>query len=62
MKQIKNKQFDNLSLSFKEIWNFDKRLIFILVADVFASALRPFPNIILAGRIVDSITEGKAFV
>jgi len=62
MGRMKNKQFDNLSLSFKEIWNFDKRLIFILIADVFASALRPFPNIILAGRIVDCITQGKDFM
>lgn len=55
-------QFDNLFLSFKEIWNYDKRLIFILLADVFLSAVRPFPNIILAGRIVDSITDGKNFL
>lgn len=61
MKRIKNMQLDNLSLSFREIWNYDKRLIFILLADVFVSALRPFPNIILAGRIVDGITEGKDF-
>lgn len=61
MKTIKNKQFDNLLLSIKEIWNFDKRLIFILVADVFVGALLPFPNIILAGRIVDSITASKDF-
>lgn len=62
MGKIKNAKFNNLSLSFREIWNFDKRLIFILFADVFVSALRPFPNIILAGRIVDCITEGKAFL
>lgn len=62
MGKIKNAKFNNLSLSFGEIWNFDKRLIFILFADVFVSALRPFPNIILAGRIVDCITEGKAFL
>ncbi len=62
MGRIKNRQIDNLSLSFKEIWGFDKRLIFILLADVFVSALRPFPGIVLAGRIVDSITEGKDFL
>lgn len=62
MGKIKNAKFNNLSLSFREIWNFDKRLIFILFADVFVSALRPFPNIILAGRIVDCITEGKDFM
>lgn len=62
MGRIRNKQFDNLALSFKEIWHFDKRLIFLLLADVFVSALRPFPNIILAGRIVDCITAGNDFM
>ena len=62
MGRMKSRQFDNLSLSFKEIWQFDKRLIFLLLADVFVSAIRPFPNIILAGRIVDCITEGKNFM
>lgn len=62
MKKTKNIQLDNLSLSFREIWNYDKRLIFILIADVFISALRPFPDIILSGRIVDSITQGKDFL
>lgn len=62
MGSMKSRQFDNLSLSFREIWRFDKRLIFLLLADVFVSALRPFPNIILAGRIVDCITEGKNFM
>jgi len=33
-----------------------------LIADVFISALRPFPDIILSGRIVDSITQGKDFL
>lgn len=61
MKNIKNKQLDNLSISFIEIWNFDKRVIFILLANVIVSALRPFPNIIMAGRIVDGITQGKEF-
>lgn len=61
MKKRRNIQFDNLSLSFKEIWHYDKRLIFILLADVVISALRPFPDIILSGRIVDSIAGGRSF-
>jgi len=61
VKTIKNRQLDNLRLCLKEIWNYDKRLIFILLADVCINALLPFPNIILAGRIVDSITAGKDF-
>lgn len=58
---MKNIQLNNLFLSFREIWNYDKRLIFILIADVFVSALSPFPNILLSGRIVDSIADGKTF-
>ncbi len=61
MKKIKNMQLDNLQLSFREIWNYDKRIIFVLIVDVFVNALRPFPSILLAGRIVDCITEGKNF-
>lgn len=62
MKIIKHMQIDNLSLSFQEIWNFDKRLVIILIVDVFAGALRPFPGIILAGWIVDTIAEGMNFI
>lgn len=61
MKTIKNALLDNLFLSFKEMWKYDKRLIFILLADVLISALRPFPNILLSGKIVDSISNGKSF-
>lgn len=61
MKNIKNMQLDDLVLSFKEIWSFDKRLIFILIADVFIDSLSPFPDIILAGKIVDSISSGSTF-
>lgn len=57
----KKGQFDNLSLSFREIWDFDRGLVCLLLAEVLVSAIRPFPNIILAGRIVDQVTEGKDF-
>lgn len=62
MGKIKAKQMNNLMLSFGEAWKIDKRLIFVLTADVFVSALRPFPNIIFAGRIVDVIANGKNFM
>lgn len=62
MGRIKASQMNNLMLSFGEVWKFDKRLIFVLIANVFVSALRPFPNIIFAGRIVDVITNGKDFM
>lgn len=55
-------QLENLRLSFKEISNYDKRLIFILLADIIINALLPFPNVILAGRIVDSIASGEDFL
>lgn len=61
MKKVKSKQLDNLLLSFKEILIFDKRLIFILIVNIFVSALRPFPNIILVGRIVDCLMNGETF-
>lgn len=62
MKKIKNKQFENLRLSFNEIYAYDKRLIIILFANVVVSAVSPFPNVILSGQIVDGITEGEDFL
>lgn len=53
---------NHLLLSFREVWKIDKRLIFVLISNIFVSALRPFPNIIFAGRIVDVITNGKDFM
>lgn len=61
MSRIKNKQLENLRLSFMEIYHYDKRLLFILFADIIVNAVLPFPNVILSGRIVDSITRGKDF-
>lgn len=61
MGRIKKGSFHNLSLAFREMWNFDKSLVFLLLADVLVSAVRPFPGILLAGRIVDCISEGNAF-
>ena len=61
MKKIKNAQMSNFFASFQEIWNFDKRLIFVLFADILVSAVMPFPNIVLSGRVVDSLTAGKDF-
>ena len=55
------KRFENFKISFQEIWKFDKRLLLILFADVVVNALLPFPNIILAGLIVDSIVKGENF-
>lgn len=61
MGKIMTGQMRNLMLSFGEVWKFDRRLIFILIANVFVSALRPFPNIIFAGRIVDVIAKQTDF-
>lgn len=52
----------DLFLSFHEIWKYDKRLLFIMIADVIVDAVSPFPNIIFAGLIVDSIVDGQDFL
>lgn len=57
----KNARIDEFILSFKEIWKFDKRLMFILVFDIIITALSPFPNIVISGLIVDAIVSGKHF-
>ena len=62
MKNKKNDRFDDFMLSFQEIWKFDKRLLFVLLADIVINALLPFPNIILSGLIVDSIVGGESFL
>ncbi len=60
MKEKKRIQFEDLISSFREIWKYDKRLFLILIFTVFIKALRPFPNIILSGIIIDSISNGEA--
>lgn len=61
MKERIHVKFDELFCSFVEIWKFDKRLFLILLVNVVVKAFQPFPNIILSGLIIDSITQGKAF-
>ena len=61
MKERIHMKFDELFCSFIEIWKFDKRLFLILLVNVVVKAFQPFPNIILSGLIIDSITQGKAF-
>jgi len=61
MGSIQKMNRENLLLSFREVWNFDRRLIFILLADICINSLLPFPNIIFVGRIVDCISTGKEF-
>lgn len=62
MKNKNHIRLDNFFLSFKEIWKFDKRLFFVLLADVIINAALPFPNIILSGLIIDSIVAGNNFL
>lgn len=62
MKTEKSIRLSDLLLSFHEIWNYDKKLLFIMVADIFVDAVSPFPSIILAGAIVDSIVGGKDLI
>ena len=58
----KNMRLEDFILSFKEIWKFDKCLLFILLADIIIDSFLPFPNIMLSGLIVDSIVNGKDFM
>lgn len=60
MKEREHMQFDDLVCSFAEIWKFDRRLFLILLVNVIVKALQPFPNIILSGLIINSITRGEA--
>jgi ABC-type multidrug transport system fused ATPase/permease subunit len=55
-------KFDYFVLSFREIWKFDKLLFFVLLTDVVINALLPFPNIILSGLIIETLTEGSKFL
>ena len=59
--KIKNSIFYNFCQSLQELWTFDKRLVFTLIVDVFVSAISPFPNVIISGRLVDSIATGESF-
>lgn len=61
MEKIRSVKLDDMVLSFKEIWCFNKWLIFVLIVEVLVSSLAPFPNIILSGKIVDSIATAKEF-
>lgn len=61
MKKMKNIKWSDLLLSFREIGRYDKKILFLMVADVIIGAVSPFPNIILAGLIVDGIVEGRDF-
>lgn len=61
MRRIKSEQLENFRLSFNEIYNYDKRLIVILFADIFITAIMPFPNVFFSGKIVDSIEKGNSF-
>lgn len=55
-------KFDYFVLSFREIWKFDKLLFIVLLTDVVINALLPFPNIILSGLIIETLTEGSKFL
>lgn len=54
-------KFDELVCSFVEMWKFDRHLFLIMLTNVVIKAAHPFPNIILSGLIIDSITRGEAF-
>lgn len=61
MKEKEHARLDDLISSFREIWRYDKRLFLVLLINVVINAFQPFPNIILSGLIIDSISQGDAF-
>lgn len=61
MKEKEHARLDDLISSFREIWRYDKRLFLVLLFNVVINAFQPFPNIILSGLIIDSISQGDAF-
>lgn len=62
MKNKTRTRFGYFILAFQEIWKFNKWLLFVLLADVIINALLPFPNIILSGLIIDSLTGSDEFL
>lgn len=61
MKKTKSIRWSDLLLSFREIGRYDKKILFLMVADVIVGAVSPFPNILLSGLIVDGIVDGRDF-
>lgn len=59
MKEKVCEQIDEVLGSFREIWKFDKLLFVVLLVNVVIHALQPFPEIILSGMMIDSITKGE---
>jgi ABC-type multidrug transport system fused ATPase/permease subunit len=59
--KVKNSLVQNFFQSFQELWEFDKKLVFTLIVDVFLTAISPFPNITISGILVDSIANSSSF-
>lgn len=55
------KKESSLIWSIHEICNFDKRLLVILLVEIFINSFIPFPNIIFGGIIVNAISQGNDF-
>ncbi len=60
-KRKRYSKWSNISLSLKEIWKYDKKLIFYQVVNITLEALKPFPTVILAGKIVDEIVKKNEY-
>ena len=60
-KKNDRKWITQLVLVFKEIWRFDKKLIFIMVIEILISAASPFPYIILSKIIIDGLIDGDNY-
>lgn len=60
-KKNNNKWSVQLVLVFKKIWKFDKKLIWILFAEILISAASPFPYIVFSKYIIDGLVNGEDY-
>ena len=57
----KKKKELGLIWSIREIWSFNKFLLFILIFEIIINSLMPFPSIIFSGLIVNTLTNSNDF-
>ena len=62
MKNKRKSKTANLLMSFREVWRYNRLLFFVLAAGIIVNSLMPFPNIIMAGLVIDSIASGNDFL
>ena len=51
-----------IALVFQKLWNYDKRLIWIMLFEIVLNSCRPFPNIVLSKYIIDELIKGNDYL